>query len=138
MPAENWGAYRLLTARSAVPIAAGEHLAGHGEFTSYVTDGLCSVLQPDSALAGGITEVARACDMAAEHRVPVTLHSLAELHVHLAVAKSAVIYVEHFPILGHLITEPLDQRDGAVSPTSRPGHGIKWDRDALAACTLPV
>jgi L-alanine-DL-glutamate epimerase-like enolase superfamily enzyme len=58
------------------------------------------------------------------------------LHVHLAAASPSVSYVEHFPILDGVIAEPIQPIEGAMEPPSRPGHGIVWDVEAIAAWTV--
>lgn len=136
VPAEQLGAYRMIAQASGIAVAAGEHLVGHQEFVTYATEGAASVLQPDSALGGGITETLRVCEFASGYGLPVAPHSLPELHVHVAVAQASVSYVEHFPLLDHLIAEPIAQRDGMAEPPDRAGHGIAWDRAAIAACTV--
>src|SRR5690606_3618008 len=132
-PAEDVAAHAALARRSPVAVAAGEHLVGRHEFAGYLRAGAASVLQPDAALTGGITETVRVCALAEAHGTPVALHSLPELHVHLAMGDPNVCYAEHFPVLGPLLAQPLAPTSGLVTAPDRPGHGILWDEDAVAA-----
>jgi L-alanine-DL-glutamate epimerase-like enolase superfamily enzyme len=136
VPTEQLAAHRAIAERSGVAVAVGEHLVGHQEFATYANEGAATVLQPDSALGGGITEVLRVCAFAEAQGFAVSLHSLPELHVHLAAASPSVSYVEHFPILDGVIAEPIQPIEGAMEPPSRPGHGIVWDVEAIAAWTV--
>jgi len=132
LPAEQLEAYTTLAARSRTPLATGEHLVAE-EFEQYAQRNAVAVFQPDVALAGGITAGVQVCALASTHGVSVSLHSLPELHVQLATGDPNVCYVEHFPILDRIMAAPLKQVDGTVTAPARPGHGILWDWDAIAA-----
>jgi len=136
LPAENLQAYATLASRSRTPIATGEHLASPDEFEQYANSSAAAVFQPDAALAGGITGCLQICRLAVSHGIPVSLHSLPELHIQLATVDHNVCYVEHFPILDQIMTAGLTPTEGRVSAPARPGHGIVWDRDAIAAHTV--
>jgi len=136
LPAENLQAYATLASRSRTPVAAGEHLAGVEEFGQYANANAAALFQPDAALAGGITGCLQICRLASAHGIPVSLHSLAELHIQVATADPNVCYVEHFPILNEIMTAQLAPAEGQVKAPARPGHGIVWDRDAIAAHTV--
>ena len=136
LPAEQIKAYTVLARRSRVALAAGEHLAGCAEFAHYAEENAVAIFQPDVALCGGITEGLRIRDLAAAYGIPVSFHSLPELHIHLAAGNSNAVYVEHFPVIDKLLAEPLKQRDGHVAPPGRPGHGLTWDPEAIAAHTV--
>jgi len=135
-PAEDLAAHAALARHSQVAVAAGEHLVGRHEFASYLRAGAASVLQPDAALTGGITEAVRICALADAHGTPVAFHSLPELHVQLAMGDPNVCYIEHFPVLDPLLAQPLTPTSGRVTAPDRPGHGILWDEEAVAAYTV--
>lgn len=135
-PAEDIESHAWLAARGTVTVAAGEHLVGRHEFAGYLRARAAGVLQPDAALTGGITETVRICALADAHGTPVAFHSLPELHVQLAMGDPNVCYVEHFPVLGPLLAAPLTPYGGRVTAPVRPGHGIVWDEDAIAAYTV--
>lgn len=58
-----------------------------------------AVVQPDAPSTGGVTEFVRIGVLADVHSVPVSPHSLPELHVHLAAATQTSSWVEHFPLI---------------------------------------
>ncbi len=37
----------------------------------------------------------------------------------------------HFPLIDDVLEETLSISDGAATPPDRPGHGMRWDEDAL-------
>ena len=130
--AEDVDGYAALSRQLAVPIATGEHLQSSAAFERYADHTSVAVYQPDAALGGGITGMlAVAAVLEARHR-PIAWHSLPDLHIHLAVSTDGTRWVEDFPILDGIIAEPLRPVAGTVRPPDRPGHGIVWDRDAIA------
>lgn len=121
-----------LAQRLEVPIAAGEHLQGRFEFLEYLRQGAAAVLQPDTPLMGGISEVLRVATLAEAHGAVLCPHFLPELHVHVVAGTKAGGYVEHFPLLDPLLDETLQvSPEGALRPPDRPGHGLAWSAEAL-------
>ncbi|MGH3243720.1 MAG: mandelate racemase/muconate lactonizing enzyme family protein [Spirillospora sp.] len=120
-----------LAERAGLPIAVGEHLHGRFEFAAYLRAEAASVLQPDVPLTGGITEWLRIAAIAEPFGAVLTPHFLPELHTHLALAVPNCPIVEHFPLIDDVLTETITVDDGHAVPPERPGHGIRWDPDAL-------
>lgn len=119
-------------ARSAgIPIAAGEHLHSRFAFAEYARRGAASVLQPDVPLLGGVTEFLRIAAVAEVLGATISPHFLPELHIHLVAAAPTGTFVEHFPLIDDLLAERLNAADGFMRPPERPGHGIRWDAEAL-------
>ena len=63
-------------------------------------------------------------------------HFLMELHAPLCAAVPNARWVEYIPQLDDLTGERMTIRDGRAIPSSRPGLGIDWDFDAIAAMTV--
>jgi L-alanine-DL-glutamate epimerase-like enolase superfamily enzyme len=124
--------YRRLAEKLDLSIAVGEHLQGRFEFASFLRTGAASILLPDAPLVGGISEWMRIATVAEVHGARVTPHFLPELHIHCCLAAKACDYVEHFPLLDDLFEESLVARGGVMRAPDRPGHGIRWDAEAIA------
>ena len=111
-------------------VATGEHAQGCEDLLPIVAERLSSVIQPDLAMFGGITEIKRIADIAAAFGVEVSPHFLPDLFVHLAAACPNVTWLEDFPLL-----EPLFTPEGAVPARPvmtlppRPGHGLQLTDD---------
>jgi len=75
---------------------------------------------------GAVTSVMRIGWLAAERGVPVTLgNTFLELGVHMAVALPEVGWLEYsFQNFDHLVSEPIEIRDGYAYAPARPGHGL--------------
>lgn len=134
--ADDVAGHRRLAEKLDLSIAAGEHLMGRFEFASYLRTGAASVLQPDAALVGGVTEWMRIATIAEAFGATVTPHLLPELHIHMCLAARSCSYVEHFPLLDDLFGESLAAVDGMMSAPDRPGHGIVWNEDAIRRFTV--
>lgn len=127
LPAADVNGYAMLARTSPVPIATGEHHQGAVELAPLFDARACSVVQPDLAMMGGITECLRVAHIAEHYGLVVSPHFLPSLFVHLACAAPAVRWLEDFPVLEPLFDDPLDMdADGSMTPSDAPGHGLEW------------
>jgi L-alanine-DL-glutamate epimerase-like enolase superfamily enzyme len=131
LPAAALEGYRALTLGGGTAVATGEHLQGRGAFLPFIQEHLAAVMQPDLAMAGGLTpilEIAALCDA---FDVGVSPHFLPGLFVHLAAASPAVTWLEDFPLVEPLFEGwPEMKADGTLEPRSSPGHGLALDPSA--------
>jgi L-alanine-DL-glutamate epimerase-like enolase superfamily enzyme len=118
---------------SSVPISAGE-----SEFTRHDFREICElraadVLQPDLAIAGGLTEGLRISALASAFNLRLAPHLWSgapafAAGLHLAATQSAGFILEyslgHNPMLHDLIEESFPVEDGHVAIPDRPGLGI--------------
>jgi L-alanine-DL-glutamate epimerase-like enolase superfamily enzyme len=125
-PAENIDEYQALTNLSGPAVATGEHLQGRIETDLYLTQQLCTVIQPDLAMIGGITPTHQLATHAATHNMTVAPHFLPQLFAHLAAAHPNVTWLEDFPLLEPLFTNQPNYDTGTLQPNAEPGHGIEW------------
>jgi L-alanine-DL-glutamate epimerase-like enolase superfamily enzyme len=134
VPSRHSDAYRKLADGSAPPLAVGEHVLGLAGFTEFTAS--APVWMPDVPLTGGVSEFRRIDALAEAHGVSISPHFLPELHVHLVAVGRATTWLEHFPLLDDLLAETLMIKDGVAAPPERPGHGLVWDTDKVAARTV--
>ena len=132
-------------AATDIPIAAGETEQTRFAFRDLIDARAVDVLQPDVAIAGGITETLRICALAATHGLTVAPHLwggavLFAAGLHLAVATPCVNTLEFSrgenPLLHDLVQEPFDLQDGHVLASERPGLGLTLDRDFVRSITV--
>jgi len=132
-------------AATDIPIAAGESEQTRFAFRDLIEARAVDVLQPDVAIAGGITETLRICALAASHGLTVAPHLwggavLFASGLQLAVATPCVTTLEFSrgenPLLHDLIEEPFELTDGNLIPSERPGLGITLRRDVVRSITL--
>lgn len=127
--------YRRLADQTTVRIAAGEQESGHRAFGRLLDEGRVDILQPDLGRCGGLTEGRRIADLARDRSADLVPHAfktgiLLAASVHFAAAIRNAPMVEHTvsssPLARHLVTEPIEFRDGnLVVPTERSGLGVE-------------
>ncbi|MBF2760847.1 MAG: mandelate racemase/muconate lactonizing enzyme family protein [Ectothiorhodospiraceae bacterium AqS1] len=117
-----------------IAIAAGENLHSLHEFNHLIRSGGVDFPEPDAATLGGITPWMKVAHLAQANSLSVTSHGVHDIHVHLlaAVPNASLLEVHGFG-LERFIEEPLAIREGFALAPSRPGHGIRFDLDALEA-----
>ena len=130
-----------------IPIAAGESEQTRFAFREMLDARAVDVLQPDPAIAGGITETQRIAALAASHGLTVAPHLwgsaiLFATGLHLCVSTPCATMVEfsrgHNPLLNELVEEEIAFEDGHVLAPSRPGLGLTLRRDFVKEWTVAV
>ena len=125
-----------------IPIATGENAQTRFEFRDLIAAGAVDILQPDIAIAGGLTECQRIAALAAAHALTVAPHLwgsaiLFAAGLHLCVATPQATTVEFSrgenPLLHELVEEPFELVDGHVLAPTRPGLGLTLRKDFVRA-----
>jgi L-alanine-DL-glutamate epimerase-like enolase superfamily enzyme len=118
---------------SAVPISTGESEFTRHDFREIAELRGADVLQPDLAIAGGLTEGMRIGAIASAFNLRLAPHLWSgapafAAGLHLAATQSAGFILEyslgHNPMLHDLIEEDFPVIDGMVAIPDRPGLGI--------------
>jgi len=118
------------------PVATGELHATRWEFQQLIEHGAASILQPDAAVCGGITEWRRIAATAASSNLTVAPHWLADLHVHLVASTPNATWVEYFTNfnvlnIGALFATALEIVPGGLALPQRPGLGVELNKVAV-------
>jgi D-galactarolactone cycloisomerase len=120
-------------AATDIPIAAGESEFTRFDFRDLLEARAVDILQPDLAIAGGITEGVRIAALAAAHQKRVAPHLwgsalLFAAGLHLAAATPACTILEYSlgfnPMLHDLVEERFPVQDGRIEIPDRPGLGV--------------
>ncbi|MBI2016423.1 MAG: mandelate racemase/muconate lactonizing enzyme family protein, partial [Candidatus Rokubacteria bacterium] len=74
-PAHDHRSYALAATFGRVPLAAGENHYTRFEFTRVIEDRVITILQPDLAKTGGITEALRIAALASAWKLPIHPHT---------------------------------------------------------------
>jgi L-alanine-DL-glutamate epimerase-like enolase superfamily enzyme len=131
---DDYAGYAHLRAHGGVPVAAGENLHTLAEFAALISAGGVDFPEPDLTTCGGITAWMKVARLAEAHGLPVTSHGAHDVHVHLLAAIPNAAYLEvHSFGLERFMASALQVRNGSAMAPDRPGHGIDFDWDALAA-----
>ena len=123
---------------SAVPIATGESEFTRHDFREIAELRAADVLQPDLAIAGGISEGVRIGAIASAYNLRLAPHLWSgapafAAGVALAASQSAGFILEYSlganPLLHDLVHEKFTVVDGQLEIPDRPGLGIAVDED---------
>ncbi len=126
--------HAALAAQTATPIATGENFHTLYEFERFIRAGAVQFPEPDVSNCGGISVWMKVAALAEAANLPVTSHGVHDLHVHLLAAVPNASFLEvHGFGLERFIAEPLEIREGFAAAPERPGHGVEFDWEALAA-----
>jgi L-alanine-DL-glutamate epimerase-like enolase superfamily enzyme len=143
--ADNTAGQAEVRASTDIPIASGESEQTRFAFRDLIAARAVDILQPDVAIAGGITETLRICALAAAHGLTVAPHLwgsaiLFASGLQLAVATPCVTLLEltrgDNPLLNHLVQEPFDLRDGFVHASEKPGLGVTLNAEFARSITV--
>jgi L-alanine-DL-glutamate epimerase-like enolase superfamily enzyme len=123
-------------AHTRPPVAIGENVFTAYQFNAYLRAAAADVVQPDVARVGGITEWMKVAHLAHAYNVPVSPHLMLEISGHLACAVPNASLLEDvdggsLAELG-VLEEPIRVQEGFFAPPPHPGHGVRFDWDALA------
>ncbi len=128
-------------ASTDIPIALGESLFTRFDFLPYIATRAVDIMQPDPAIAGGITEVLRIANLGNAHHLTLAPHLwgggvLLAAGMHLAAALPNCLTLEYSkgfnPLLRELVNEPAEVYDGNIVLTDRPGLGVTVNEDFIA------
>ncbi|TQL66396.1 L-alanine-DL-glutamate epimerase-like enolase superfamily enzyme [Nocardioides albertanoniae] len=126
--------------RTGLVIATGENVYGRRAFAALAASPAVTILQPDVAKAGGITETLAVCDLAAASDTAVFPHlyggaAAFGATLQVAAASPAVQGLEYDirdnPLRDGLLVDPPTPHAGRIDLPDRPGLGIHLNEDAL-------
>ena len=131
-------------AHSPLPIAAGESEFGCFDFAELLERRAIDVLQPDLAIAGGLSEGLRIAALAYSHRAELAPHCWGsaisfQAGRTLAFASPAGVFVEvpmgGSPLLREMAAIDLQLHAGALLPPTGLGFGVAPDPDFVRRFT---
>jgi galactonate dehydratase len=149
MPVERTEMLADIARHTTAPLAAGERWMGKWVFFDAISSGALTVVQPDLAHAGGITECRKIAAIAEAGYAKVALHCpLSPLALAASIQLDAVLpnflvqehnevndyRVDGRTLIGRgYLRDPLELGDdGCVAVPTRPGLGVEIDEDGFA------
>ncbi|WP_405433984.1 mandelate racemase/muconate lactonizing enzyme family protein [Streptomyces anulatus] len=136
---ENPDSYRMLRARTGVPLAAGEQYGSKWEFRTLIEDDLIDYARVDVGVAAGLTEAKKIAAMAEVHHIKLATHNplgpvTAASSLQLNLTCPNVAIQEHQtdpdPAIAALFTARPTIVPGRVELSELPGIGVDIDRAA--------
>ncbi|HTF87117.1 MAG TPA: mandelate racemase/muconate lactonizing enzyme family protein [Planctomycetota bacterium] len=134
----------LVRSSSPLAIAAGESEFGCFDFADLIARGAIDVLQPDLAIAGGMSEGLRIAALAYANRLELAPHCWGsaisfQAARTLAFASPAGVFVEvpmgGSPLLREMAAIDMRLREGALLPPTGHGFGVEPDPDFVRKFT---
>jgi len=135
LPSDDVAGYRAIARAFPRLTALGEHLQGVKGALPFLAEGLCSVIQPDLAMIGGLTPALEVSRVAHAFGIEVSPHFLPGLFVHLGYACPNMTWLEDFPLLEPLFTGWPETVDGNLTARNAAGHGLTLAEDVLERFT---
>jgi len=143
-PAHDHRSYALAATFGRVPLAAGENHYTRFEFTRLIEDRVVTILQPDLAKTGGVTEGLRIAALASAWKLSINPHTsmtglsmAASIHFLAAIENAG--YFEADVSRNNLFRDRLTSAPysldagGCVRPLEAPGIGVEVDEEFLAS-----
>lgn len=137
--ADDYDGYKKVAAKSGIPLAAGENEVTRFGFRDLISTGAVSILNPDAASLGGVTEYMKVAAYADANGIIMSPHGQQQLHIHLDCAVPNVNFAEFYPpqydakVYDAFQNPVTFNADGTVSPSQAPGAGLDINRDVLAS-----
>ena len=142
-PVDSTDAYSRLSAKTAIPLAMGEHGVTRWEFLEMMDRGGVSVVQPYMTTCGGLTEAKRIVELALPRGAQVcpgnwSTQILGAATVHLAAYSPITPFIEFAP--AEVYSSPLRRelqnagfpvRQGRITLPDQPGIGYTLPKDVI-------
>lgn len=135
--ADDYDGYRKIAAKSSIALAAGENEVTRFGFRDLINTQAVSILNPDAACLGGVTEFMKIAGYADANGIIMSPHGQQQIHVHLDCAVPNVNLAEFYPPqydekIYEAFQNPVEfHADGTVSPSQAPGVGLDINRGVL-------
>ncbi|HEX5508815.1 MAG TPA: enolase C-terminal domain-like protein [Pseudolabrys sp.] len=114
-----------------MPVQLGENFSLPAGMAMALEYKACDYVMPDLERIGGVTGWRAAAELAAANKLQMSSHLFPEVSAHLLAATPTCHFLEYVDWANVLVEEPLAIIDGHAAPSSRPGNGLVWKKDAV-------
>jgi galactonate dehydratase len=142
VPPESFNALKQVREKVNAPISWGERGHTKWDFVPILENKLADYIMPDVTWTGGITELKKISALCEAYYIPVSPHDAAG-PINVVAGAQVMMTVPNFYKLETsewnlhkydvLIDKPLDNSNGSLKLTTRPGLGVEMNRDYLEA-----
>ena len=130
---DNFDCYAQLTRELKTPIQLGENFYGPRDLHRALQMRACDLVMPDFMRIGGVTGWMRAAAIAGGYGVPVSTHLYPEVAAHVMRVTETAHWLEWQDWANPVLQEPYALKDSHLMIPDKPGLGLEWDEDAVAA-----
>ena len=147
VPPESLGALKQVRDKVSAPISWGERGHTKWDFVPVLESKLADYIMPDVTWTGGITELKKISALCEAYFIPVSPHDAAG-PINVVAGAQVMMTVPNFYRLetsewnlhkyDPMIDTPLDNSNGSLKLTKKPGLGIEMNRAYLEANVIDI
>ena len=130
---DNFDGYAKLKDDLKTPLMIGENFYGPRDMHIALQAGACDLVMPDFMRIGGVTGWMRAAGIAAGWGIPMSTHLYPEVGAHVMRVTETAHWLEWQSWADPILQEPYALSDGNLIIPDKPGLGLDWNEDAVAA-----
>jgi mandelate racemase len=129
--ADDFAGNARIAAALHTPLQIGENFMGPEQMAQALAARACDFVMPDLERIGGVTGWMRAAALAQAACCEMSSHLFPEVSSHLLAITPTCHWLEYVDWAAPVLEEPLAVRDSHIAPRPVPGHGMRWDEDAV-------
>lgn len=130
---DNLDGYAQLAAELKTPVQMGENFYGPRDLYAALRKRACDLVMPDFMRIGGVTGWLRSAAIAGAAGMPISTHLYPEVAAHVMRVAETGHWLEWQDWANPVLREPYVVRNGYLEIPDRPGTGLDWDEDFVAA-----
>lgn len=133
---DDFAGHACIRDATETPIQIGESCWGPLDVARSIAARASDHLMFDAMKIGGVSGWMRAAALADAGGLMVSSHTFPEFSAHLLAASPSGHWLEFIDHAGPILESPIEARDGLVIIPEKPGAGINWNEDAIAAAQV--
>ena len=122
-----------LAADLKTPIQIGENFYGPRDLHTAIQKQACDLVMPDFMRIGGVTGWLKAEAIAGAAGIPMSTHLYPEVAAQVMRVTETAHWLEWQDWADPILETPYDIRDGLLHVPDRPGVGLEWNEEGVAA-----
>ncbi len=122
-----------LAAELKTPIQIGENFYGPRDLYTALQKKACDLVMPDFMRIGGVTGWLKAEAIAGAAGIPMSTHLYPEVAAQVMRVTETAHWLEWQDWADPILETPYDIRDGLFHIPDRPGLGLEWNEEGVAA-----
>ena len=130
---DNFDGYAKLKDDLKTPLMIGENFYGPRDMHIALQAGACDLVMPDFMRIGGVTGWQRAAGIAAGWGIPMSTHLYPEVGAHVMRVTETAHWLEWQSWANPILQEPYALQDGNLIIPDKPGLGLDWKEEVVAA-----
>lgn len=133
----NIAGYAEIVKRVRTPIQMGENFYGERDLLNFVRADATHYVMPDLMRIGGITGWLRTAGVASAAGIQMSNHLYPEICAHLLRVTPTAHWLEYVDWASPILAQPLEPKNGQVTPLDEAGIGISWNETAVRKYEVP-